>query len=95
MFEFISGILNALEDSNITVGLMLDLSKAFDTLSHDLILHKLSAYGINKLDWFQSYLANRRQRVVISQNGKTTVSEEELTEFRRVAYWALSFSSFF
>ena len=48
--------------------LYLDFSKAFDTVPHDLLLHKLKLYGFNGklLDWFESYLTDRRQRVSIS-----------------------------
>ncbi len=43
----------------------IDLAKAFDTVSHNKLLHKLHKYGItgNILQWFSSYLNNRKQRV--------------------------------
>ena len=48
---------------------LMDLSKAFDCLSHDLILAKLSAYGLsaNACDFSNSYLSNRKQRVKVGQ----------------------------
>ena len=47
-------------------ALFLDLSKAFDTISHGSLLQKLPAYGVKdtKLGWFQDYLFNRQQFVV-------------------------------
>ena len=48
-----------------TIGVFLDLSKAFDTLEHQVLLDKLSKYGIRgtPLDWFRSYLTGRKLRV--------------------------------
>ena len=45
----------------------LDLSKAFDEVPHHLLLSKLCDFGIRGtgLPWFQSYLSDRRQRVVL------------------------------
>ena len=50
-------------------AVLMDLSKAFDCLSHDLILAKLNAYGLsaNACDFLGSYLTNRKQRVKVGQ----------------------------
>ena len=56
-------------DSDGAFGaLMTDLSKAFDCLSHDLLIAKLDAYGFDKksLKLVYSYLSNRKQRVKIN-----------------------------
>jgi Reverse transcriptase (RNA-dependent DNA polymerase) len=47
-------------------ALLLDLSKAFDTVPHQLLLHELSGIGCdtNTTAWFRSYLEDRQQRVV-------------------------------
>ena len=54
-----------LDKGKIPIAVYLDLSKAFDTLDHNILLEKLMYYGIKgtELSWFQSYLSNRRQYV--------------------------------
>ena len=49
--------------------LFTDLSKAFDCLSHELLIAKLDAYGFDKnaLKLINSYLSNRKQRVKIDE----------------------------
>ena len=51
-------------------GVLMDLSKTFDTLNHDLLIAKLDAYGFSKsaLDLIHSYSKNRWQRVKINGN---------------------------
>ena len=54
-------ILQNKEDGIQTSAVFLDLSKAFDTISHDLLLKKLEKYGIRGLsnEWINSYISNR------------------------------------
>ena len=49
-----------------------DISKAFGRVWHRGLLHKLESIGVSEslLSWFQSYLSDRRQRVVL--NGQTS-----------------------
>ncbi len=57
-------------DKNKLVGtIILDLSKAFDTMNHDILLRKMEAYGVRgrELQWFQDYLSGRRQRVCVEK----------------------------
>ena len=61
-------IRKALDDGNIGCGVFVDLQKAFDTVDHQILLAKLSHYGICGVsnDWFKSYLSNRSQYVSIN-----------------------------
>ena len=54
-------ITKELDRGKLPIGIFLDLSKAFDTLDHNILRKKLKHYGIKdtELKWFKSYLTNR------------------------------------
>ena len=58
-------ITSDLDNKHYSLGIFLDLSKAFDTLNHDILLDKLYAYGITGLanSWIKNYLSGRKQYV--------------------------------
>jgi hypothetical protein len=60
----------ALDDNKFIAAILMDLSKAFDCLPHNLLMLKLEAYGPseNSLKLLKSYLENRRQRIKIGNN---------------------------
>ena len=60
------------DKGQVTVGVFIDFAKAFDTINHDILLHKLKNYGIRgiQLDWFRDYLCNRLQ--FVHHNGSSS-----------------------
>ncbi len=73
-YELIDRIIQDLNKNNTPISIFLDLSKAFDTLDHAILLDKLQYYGINGLllKLLTSYLGNRKQYVDIDST-KTEV----------------------
>ena len=59
-----------LDKGKYVCAIFMDLSKAFDTLNHDLLIAKLGAYGFEKnaLIYIKSYLTNRKQRVRVNNS---------------------------
>ena len=51
------------DESKFTLGIFIDLSKAFDTVDHKILRKKLELYRIKvcKVRWFESYSSNRKQ----------------------------------
>ena len=67
--EFIESIINSADMGDIVIALFMDLSKAFDSVSHKVLIKVLSRLGIKgpMLSWFKSYLTNRQQYVEITK----------------------------
>ena len=64
LLRIVNDILSALDNDNISVLLLLELSAAFDTIDHQILLSRLnSVFGIQStaLQWFYSYLSDRYQ----------------------------------
>ena len=61
-----------MNDGSVSAVCALDMAKGFDTITHRLLLHKLSYYGFDHsaVTWFESYLSRRTQIV----KGLNTVS---------------------
>ena len=60
-------IKETIDNGKFGCGVFIDLRKAFDTVNHEILLVKLEHYDIrgNMLNWFQSYLSNRKQYVTV------------------------------
>ena len=60
---FIGNVTHKLDQGKLPISVFLDLSKAFDTLDHNILLHKFNFYGVHgiALNWFQSYINGRTQ----------------------------------
>ena len=61
-------ILEAMDKKHLTALLLLDLSKAFDSIEHSILFAKLRSLGISKtsLEWFKIYLSDRLQFVLLA-----------------------------
>jgi hypothetical protein len=70
LLELLDKLSQSIDEKKLTVGIFIDLAKAFDTVNHRILLEKLQHYGIRgvPLQWFQSYLSNRQQYVIIDTN---------------------------
>ena len=83
--ELTSEIVKGLQNGMYTVALFLDLLKAFDTLEHKVLLDKMYRYGIrgNSLNWFKSYLENRKIRVKcqVASSGKLEYSDYQIVNY--------------
>ena len=68
LVRVVNDLLHVIDQGHCTLLNLLDLSSAFDTINHSLLLNRLkTTFGISgtALSWFQSYLSNRKQIVVI------------------------------
>ena len=57
LIHLVNKITSAIDRKETTAGVFLDLSKAFDTIDHDILFDKLEHYGISgiALTWIKSY----------------------------------------
>jgi hypothetical protein len=84
VYQFIQTALNHLNEKRYGLGILLDMSKAYESVNYDILLSKLYGSGIRgpSYFWFKSYLENRKQKVQIeyfnteTNEIKITFSEE-------------------
>ena len=62
-------IQQALDNNLHAVGIFFDLTKAYDVINHNILLHKLESYGVRGIinAWFKSYLSEHKQYVSLTQ----------------------------
>ena len=77
---------SALDSGQTVAAVTFYLSKAFDSINHNLLLKKLHAYGVQgvELAWFSDYLTGRKQTVVM--NGVPSQWAEISTVVHRVLF---------
>jgi len=67
VMKILNIITSALNEGKYSILVLLDVQKAFDSVKHSILLYKLENAGIRGvvLDWFKSYLSNRKQKVQV------------------------------
>ena len=86
---------SALDNKNFVGAVLMDLSKAFDCIPHDLLITKLHVYGFseNSLTFFYSFLKQRKQNV--KSNNTTTSSKNYFLGCHTVSFRPSSFQHFY
>jgi hypothetical protein len=72
-FRLTDSVLKPLNQKLHVGGIFFDLSKGFDCVNHEILLTKLHFYGIQgiTINWFRSYLTNRKQKLEIKSPNST------------------------
>ena len=79
MLEVLDGVYTAADNKEVTVLIGLDLSAAFDTVDHEILLERLQTeFGVEgtPLTWLRSYLNDRTRYVKIGQHQSTAIQLE-------------------
>ena len=75
ILQLVNDISSSFGRGQYTLGIFIDLSKAFDTVDHEILISLLEYYGIKgkTLKWLKSYLSERKQCISYSDVGKTSI----------------------
>ena len=70
VLQLIDQVNDRFEKNQFTLGIFIDLSKAFDTVDHKILICKVKNYCVRgvTLKWFESYLDNRKQFIAYYNN---------------------------
>ena len=76
LLDLVEEITSSIDAKKISIGVFIDLKKAFYTVNHDLLIDKLEYYGIRGIaqEWLKSYLKDRKQFVQIDECASTLLS---------------------
>ncbi|KAK7918637.1 hypothetical protein WMY93_009921 [Mugilogobius chulae] len=74
LLKITNDLLLASDSGFLSILILLDLTAAFDTISHNILIHRLQSIGISHttLSWFTSYLSDRRQFIQLKSNKSNT-----------------------
>ena len=74
LLKFTDDILKCFDDNKVGITTFMDLSKAFDSVDHKMLLTKIKRYGVHStpLQWIRSYLSNREHFVSWNQIQSTS-----------------------
>lgn len=83
-FSLVHNVLLNIDKKYLTTVLYFDMTKAFDFVAHDILLHKLERNGIRgrALDWIKSYLFNRKQCVEVNKINTQNVVTKYKSEYK-------------
>jgi hypothetical protein len=84
IYKLVETVLSAWNKRKFVAGIFCDLAVAFDSINHELLICKLHFYGIGGvlLDWFRSYLSNRKQRVKL----KFSCAKTDLSNWKMITH---------
>ena len=76
LMDLVEEITSSIDAKKISIGVIIDLKKAFDTVNHTLLIDKLEYYGIRGIaqEWLKSYLKDRKQFVQIDECASTLLN---------------------
>ena len=75
IFRVVHSVYSALNNRTLTGMILLDIAKAFNCISHEILFAKMASYGFDKtvIQWFRSYL-HRTQQIIINNRLSTIIS---------------------